>query len=191
MAGIAAVAVTSGRAAGCAATSSQHLEERDAPSPPHPDAGAKTPSHPGPPVRSFGNRTFHGSTGDLALNAPIVGGATDVSTYDGYWIVASDGGVFTFNAPFHRSLADRRLSSPAVEIEPTPTGNGYGIVQADGTVTPFGGAEFHGGMRGTGLDKPRARPDGVSSRGSWPPPSSSGAASGAGTRPRSRASGSG
>ncbi len=119
-------------------------------------------------IFTFGNRNFHGSTGDMKLNAPIVGGATDVSNYDGYWIVASDGGVFNFNAPFYGSLGDRRLSSPAVEIEPTPTGDGYWIVQADGTVTPFGGAEFEGDMRGKGLNKPiigmSVAPDG---KGYW------------------------
>ena len=46
-------------------------------------------------VFSFGNATFHGSTGGMALNKPIVGMA---ATPDGggYWLVASDGGVFSF-----------------------------------------------------------------------------------------------
>jgi hypothetical protein len=35
----------------------------------------------------------------LQLNAPIVGMATDSAT-GGYWLVASDGGIFSFNAPF-------------------------------------------------------------------------------------------
>ncbi|HEX2851443.1 MAG TPA: hypothetical protein VHN98_12855 [Acidimicrobiales bacterium] len=119
-------------------------------------------------IFTFGNRGFYGSTGDMKLNKPIVGGATDVSTYNGYWMVASDGGVFNFNAPFYGSLGDKQLSSPAVEIEPTPTGNGYWIVQADGTVTPFGGAESYGDMRGKGLNKPvigmSVAPDG---KGYW------------------------
>ena len=42
------------------------------------------------------------------LNKPIVGGATDTSDYDGYWIVASDGGVFTFNARSTDPWPDRR-----------------------------------------------------------------------------------
>jgi hypothetical protein len=67
-------------------------------------------------IFTFGDRDFHGSTGSMTLNKPIVGGATDTSDYDGYWIVASDGGVFTFNAEFFGSLAGTPLSAPAVEI---------------------------------------------------------------------------
>lgn len=116
-------------------------------------------------IFTFGNRTFHGSTGNMPLNQPIVGGATDVSDYDGYWIVARDGGVFAFNAEFHGSLAGSALTSPAVEIEPTPTGNGYWIVQANGKVTAFGGARHHGDMSTTTLNRPiigmSVAPDGL------------------------------
>jgi hypothetical protein len=47
---------------------------------------------PPPPA---GDATFYGSTGATALNRPSVGMA---STPDGkgYWLVASDGGVFSF-----------------------------------------------------------------------------------------------
>ena len=117
-------------------------------------------------VFTFGDRDFHGSTGDRVLNKPIVGGATDVSDYDGYWIVASDGGVFNFGAEYYGSLGDKVLTSPAVEIEPTPTGNGYWIVQADGTVTAFGpGARHHGDASKLALNKPiigmSVAPDGL------------------------------
>jgi hypothetical protein len=46
-------------------------------------------------IFSFGDARFYGSTGALALNAPIVGMA---ATHDGggYWLVASDGGIFTY-----------------------------------------------------------------------------------------------
>jgi photosystem II stability/assembly factor-like uncharacterized protein len=105
-------------------------------------------------IFTFGSRTFHGSTGNLTLNKPIVGGATDVSDYDGYWIVASDGGVFTFDAPFFGSLGGQVLTSPAVEIEPTPTGKGYWIVLANGKVYPFGDAQHFGDMSGKPLTQP-------------------------------------
>ena len=105
-------------------------------------------------IFTFGEREFWGSTGSMVLNKPIVGGATDTSDYEGYWIVASDGGVFTFSAEFHGSLADRNITSPAVEIEPTPTGKGYWIVQADGTVTAFGDAKHVGDFKGKPLNKP-------------------------------------
>jgi len=105
-------------------------------------------------IFTFGERTFHGSTGDMTLKKPVVGGATDVSDYDGYWIVAADGGVFTFNAEFHGSLGGQDIPAPAVEIEPTPTGKGYFIVLANGKVYTFGDANFVGDMAGKGLNKP-------------------------------------
>jgi photosystem II stability/assembly factor-like uncharacterized protein len=104
-------------------------------------------------IFTFGARGFYGSTGDKVLNKPIVGGATDTSDYEGYWIVASDGGVFAFDAPFHGSAVGA-VDSPAVEIEPTPTGAGYWIVTATGKVLPFGDAKFHGDMSGKGLNQP-------------------------------------
>jgi hypothetical protein len=36
----------------------------------------------------------------MTLNAPVVGMATD-GTDGGYWLVASDGGVFSFGATFY------------------------------------------------------------------------------------------
>jgi photosystem II stability/assembly factor-like uncharacterized protein len=104
-------------------------------------------------IFTFGHRGFYGSTGDKVLNKPIVGGATDTSDYEGYWIVASDGGVFTFDAPFHGSAVGQ-IDSPAVEIEPTPTGAGYWIVTATGKVLAFGDAKFQGDMSGKGLNQP-------------------------------------
>lgn len=104
-------------------------------------------------IFTFGARGFYGSTGDKVLNKPIVGGATDTSDYEGYWIVASDGGVFAFDAPFHGSAVGV-IDSPAVEIEPTPTGAGYWIVTATGKVVAFGDAKFQGDMSGKGLNQP-------------------------------------
>ena len=45
---------------------------------------------------------FWGSTGGIRLNAPIMGMAADDAT-GGYWLVGSDGGVFSFDAPFYGS----------------------------------------------------------------------------------------
>ena len=44
-------------------------------------------------IFSFGNVPFYGSTGGQRLNAPVMGMASDPAT-GGYWLVASDGGVF-------------------------------------------------------------------------------------------------
>ena len=53
-------------------------------------------------IFAFGRAGFHGSTGALALSAPVVGMAPDAVT-GGYWLVASDGGIFAFDAPFFGS----------------------------------------------------------------------------------------
>jgi hypothetical protein len=50
-------------------------------------------------IFSFGTALFHGSTGAIRLNAPMVGMSADPAT-GGYWLVASDGGIFSFGAPF-------------------------------------------------------------------------------------------
>ncbi len=54
---------------------------------------------------------------------------------NGYWLVASDGGVFSFgDADFYGSTGAIRLNSPIVGIAPTPTGKGYWMVASDGGV---------------------------------------------------------
>ena len=47
---------------------------------------------------------FYGGTGLMRLNRPIVATIND-NDGDGYWLVASDGGVFSFHAPFYGSAA--------------------------------------------------------------------------------------
>ena len=44
---------------------------------------------------TFGGAGFFGSLGTLHLNEPIVGMATTPHS-KGYWLVASDGGIFAF-----------------------------------------------------------------------------------------------
>jgi lysophospholipase L1-like esterase len=80
-----------------------------------------------------------------------------ISAYQeqGYWEVATDGGVFAFgNAPFEGSMGGTKLSAPVVGIAPTPDGRGYWEVAADGGVFAFGDAPFEGSMGGTQLSAP-------------------------------------
>ena len=50
-------------------------------------------------------------------------------TRQGYWLVASDGGVFAFgDAGFHGSTGALHLNAPIVGIAPTPDGHGYWLV---------------------------------------------------------------
>ena len=79
-------------------------------------------------------RPFYGSTGNLALNKPIVGMA---ATPDGggYWLVASDGGIFTFgDATFFGSTGNLVLNKPIVGMASTPDGRGYWLVASDGGI---------------------------------------------------------
>jgi hypothetical protein len=70
-------------------------------------------------------------------------------TGDGYWLVASDGGIFSFgDAAFYGSTGAMRLNQPIVGMAATPTGDGYWLVAADGGIFSFGDARFHGSAAG-------------------------------------------
>ena len=63
----------------------------------------------------------------------------------GYWLMATDGGVFTFgSAKFHGSTGAKHLNAPVVGMTATPSGGGYMLVASDGGVFTFGNAKFHG-----------------------------------------------
>ena len=97
---------------------------------------------------------FFGSMGGQPLNAPIVSMA---STPDGqgYWLVAADGGIFSFgNAGFFGSMGGQHLNAPVVGMAPSIDGHGYYLVAADGGVFAFGDAPFFGSMAGTSLNAP-------------------------------------
>ena len=105
-------------------------------------------------VFSFGNAQFHGSTGGMVLNQPVVGMAT---THDagGYWEVATDGGVFSFgDAQFHGSTGSIRLNKPMVGMAVTPGGGGYWLVASDGGIFAYGDAGFFGSTGSLMLNKP-------------------------------------
>ncbi len=83
----------------------------------------------------------------------VVGTAGDPVT-GGYWLVAADGGVFSFGAPFEGSAGGLDLVSPAVGMAATATGSGYWLDAADGGVFAFGDAGFFGSMGGRPLASP-------------------------------------
>ena len=105
-------------------------------------------------VFNLGDAAFFGSTGSMALNAPVVGMA---STPDGggYWLVGADGGVFSFgDAGFDGSTGSMALNKPIVGMASTPDGGGYWLVGADGGVFSFGDANFDGSTGSMALNKP-------------------------------------
>ncbi len=104
-------------------------------------------------VFSFG-APFYGSMGGHPLNAPIVGIAATPDDR-GYYLVGSDGGVFTFgDAHFHGSMAGKPLNKPVVGIAVTADNGGYYLVGSDGGVFTFGDAHFQGSTGGKRLNKP-------------------------------------
>ncbi|MCU1456024.1 MAG: Esterase [Actinomycetia bacterium] len=96
------------------------------------------------PTAGASGAPFFGSMGGTRLNAPIVGFASTPGG-TGYWLVASDGGIFTFgDAKFFGSTGALHLNQPIVGMARTPTGNGYWLVAADGGIFTFGDAKFFG-----------------------------------------------
>ncbi|HEX3840248.1 MAG TPA: Ig-like domain-containing protein [Acidimicrobiales bacterium] len=87
----------------------------------------------------------------------------------GYWLVASDGGIFSFgNAGFFGSTGSFRLNRPIVGMASTPDSQGYWLVASDGGIFAFGDAGFFGSTGAFPLNRPivgmASTPDG---RGYW------------------------
>jgi len=71
---------------------------------------------------------------------------------DGYWLVGSDGGIFSFgSAAFYGSTGNLTLQRPVVGISPTADRHGYWLVGSDGGVFAFGDAGFFGSLPGLGI----------------------------------------
>ncbi|MGH9080779.1 MAG: hypothetical protein ACRDYE_12035, partial [Acidimicrobiales bacterium] len=97
---------------------------------------------------------FFGSTGSLTLNKPIVGMAATPDGH-GYWLVASDGGIFSFgDAQFFGSTGSMVLNRPIVGMAATPSGKGYWLVASDGGIFTFGDAPFFGSTGSMLLNRP-------------------------------------
>jgi uncharacterized protein YkwD len=80
----------------------------------------------------------------MHLNLPIVGMAARPDGH-GYWLVAGDGGIFSFNAPFYGSTGGIHLNQPIVGMASAPNGGGYTMVAADGGLFRFGiNSPFYG-----------------------------------------------
>jgi hypothetical protein len=83
----------------------------------------------------------------------------------GYWLVAADGGIFSFgSAKFYGSMGGQHLNAPVVGMATAPDGKGYWLVAADGGIFSFGSAQFYGSMAAYHLAAPMvsiaARPGG-------------------------------
>ena len=146
-------------------------------------AGGSGPSGPDPngsdyqgPRNTFDNISSDTTTGDVVFNGGLQPGqstyfsleesllANQVSVEYGYWMVAADGGIFAYDAPFFGSMGGQPLVKPVVGIAADPNTGGYWEVAADGGLFAFN-APFFGSLGGIPLNSPVvgmvATPDGM------------------------------
>jgi hypothetical protein len=82
--------------------------------------------------------------GATPLNKPVVAMTADPAGR-GYRMVAADGGIFSFGAPFYGSLGANPPSAPIISMAPSVDGNGYYMLGSPGSVYSFGDAPYLGG----------------------------------------------
>ncbi|MCW3044564.1 MAG: hypothetical protein JWL57_2722 [Actinobacteria bacterium] len=100
-----------------------------------------------PMFRKDARRTGSWTNPPLVQNACVRPG--------GYWMAASDGGVFNFcDAGFYGSTGSIHLNQPIVAMAPTPTGKGYWMAASDGGIFNFGDAGFSGSTGSIHLNQP-------------------------------------
>jgi hypothetical protein len=110
-------------------------------------AGAVTPHGAAP---SLGSPALS----NLRLAQPIVGMAATTDG-NGYWLVASDGGIFSYgDATFYGSTGAIHLNKPIVGMAATNDGRGYWLVASDGGIFSYGDATFYGSTGSIVLNKP-------------------------------------
>jgi hypothetical protein len=95
-----------------------------------------------------GDSTYGGSATTSAASQTV-------EQNPGYWMVGSDGGIFSFGprATFYGSMGSQHLNAPIVGIARDPATGGYWMVASDGGVFSFN-APFFGSMGSTHLNKP-------------------------------------
>jgi ribosomal protein L24E len=102
---------------------------------------------PGVQTAGVGHHVSFGDMSGVPLNGPVLDSQV-TPTGNGYYMVASDGGVFAFgDAVFAGSMGGRTLNRPVESLVPDPDGRGYWLVASDGGVFAFE-APFVGAIPG-------------------------------------------
>jgi sugar lactone lactonase YvrE len=120
-------------------------------------------------LHGVGSLSFSVTASNVFGTGPASAASNALNMAPGYWLVASDGGIFALGSSgFHGSLGSIVLNKPIVGMAATPTGQGYWLVASDGGVFAEGDAQFYGSMGGKPLNKPivgvASTPDG---KGYW------------------------
>jgi len=98
-----------------------------------------------------GSNRLYAFAGDAGLPGP----PTPAPASPGYWLVASDGGIFSFGAStFYGSTGNLVLNRPIVGMAATPDRRGYWLVASDGGVFAYGDAGFYGSTGALHLNQP-------------------------------------
>jgi hypothetical protein len=99
--------------------------------------------------------TLAGLAPVITSGGAVPAGAADARPSRGYWMVASDGGIFAYGgARFLGSTGAIKLNMPIVGMAATPSGDGYWLVASDGGIFSFGDAGFFGSTGAIKLNKP-------------------------------------
>ncbi len=107
------------------------------------------------PAGPAGGATVDISVANSEGSSPVV--AADHYTYalPGYWLAASDGGIFAFGAAaFYGSTGGMVLNRPVVGMAASSDDGGYWLVASDGGIFAFGDAAFYGSTGGMHLNQP-------------------------------------
>ena len=102
----------------------------------------------------FGNAPSYASAAGIPLNHPVVA-ITSTNDTNGYWLVASEGGIFSYgDAMFYGSTGAIALNKPIVSMTSTPHGKGHCLVASDGGIFNYGDANFYGSTGAITLNRP-------------------------------------
>jgi hypothetical protein len=102
-------------------------------------------------VLDQGTDTTLKTSGGTSTTNPTTGGSTNTTApqvnpgnRSGYWMVGADGKVYGFGQAQRFGDAGLTPGTNAVDLEPTPTGDGYWVVDDAGGVAAFGDAVYRG-----------------------------------------------
>jgi Glycosyl hydrolases family 43 len=102
-----------------------------------------------------GYRAMYLATVSFDGGVPVIRPANNPPPTQGYWEVATDGGIFSFGtANYYGSMGGQALNAPIVSMASTSDKKGYWLVAADGGIFCFGDAGFYGSEGGQPLNQP-------------------------------------